>query len=562
MFRAVTRLFNRASVLRGSLLNVSEVGDDVELTPSDAVLSSVCEGDSFANVKVEKMRCTSSFIVIVLVMALVIPSFLVLHVVAESWHMNPSGRYWLIMGLGFYIVSAIRAVYEALSRQLYQLHFLRVEIRRSSAATVFEAVSASLAEQAELSGETCSWDVEVGQEHDSVTGAFSVIYRFWGTQPRGLHICVTEVGNAVPGQQLSLHVTYDPGTDIMCSRSGRMTSQATIVLSTRISSASALWAKALLSRWLQASYQKFTNPIQGVVKIFALQQSSTDWVPEWKLERVKPCKSVVGTGQSFYLERDILHRLLVDAKLWSGRSLRVYMLSGPPGVGKSEFILWLASQLALPVYRLSLSSRSLSDNLLAQLLSQTSIVDSKVLIQVDEVQETLNRWRDVASAGVDGVSAGGFCESIQGSTAMRCGVVVLSGTPEILHEDIQLILPAVYRRIHCTARLTWLALSDVGLYFKNFLCSFVSGASELEWNSYQVRFLREGPWAGDRQISIDMLQQYFMASITEASLRGIGKFIDDRSASFQVSRERHEEFFSLICDPEAATSFLDAYAFV
>ena len=62
MFRAVTRLFNRASVLRGSLLNVSEVGDDVELTPSDAVLSSVCEGDSFANVNVEKMRCTSSFI--------------------------------------------------------------------------------------------------------------------------------------------------------------------------------------------------------------------------------------------------------------------------------------------------------------------------------------------------------------------------------------------------------------------------------------------------------------------------------------------------------------------
>lgn len=47
MFRAVIRLFNRTSVLRGSLLNVSEVGDDVELTPSDAVLSSVCEGDSF-----------------------------------------------------------------------------------------------------------------------------------------------------------------------------------------------------------------------------------------------------------------------------------------------------------------------------------------------------------------------------------------------------------------------------------------------------------------------------------------------------------------------------------
>jgi len=142
----------------------------------------------------------------------------------------------------------------------------------------------------------------------------------------------------------------------------------------------------------------------------------------------------VGTGQSFYLERDTLQRLLVDAKLWSSRSLRVYMVSGPPGVGKSEFILWLASQLGLPIYRLSLSSSSLSDNLLAQLLSQTSISDSKVLVQVDEVQETLRRWKkDGAKDGViggrDGVSAGGFCESIQGSTAMRCGVVILRGRP-------------------------------------------------------------------------------------------------------------------------------------
>ena len=145
---------------------------------------------------------------------------------------------------------------------------------------------------------------------------------------------------------------------------------------------------------------------------------------------------------------------------------------------------------------------------------------------------------------------------------MRCGVVVLSGTPEILQEDIQLILPAVYRRIHCTARLTWLAWADVGLYFKNSLCSFVSGASEHEWDLFQGRFLREGPWAGDRQISIDMLQQYFMAQITEASVRGIGKFIDDGSASFQVSCERHEEFFSLICHRERATLFLDAYASV
>ena len=82
-------------------------------------------------------------------------------------------------------------------------------------------------------------------------------------------------------------------------------------------------------------------------------------------------------------------------------------------------------------------------------------------------------------------------------------------------------------------------------------CAARHRSSELEWNSYQVRFLREEPWAGDRPIFIDMLQQYFMASITEASLRGIGKFIDDRSASFQVpvSVMRNSSVLSAIARP-------------
>lgn len=100
----------------------------------------------------------------------------------------------------------------------------------------------------------------------------------------------------------------------------------------------------------------------------------------------------------------------------------------------------------------------------------------------------------------------------------------------------------------------------MGLYFKNFLRSFAPGVSEHEWLSLEARFLRDGPWAGARQISIDMLQQYFMAQITEASVRGIGKFTNETSASFQVPAERQDEFFSLICDRESATLFLDTYA--
>ena len=134
-----------------------------------------------------------------------------------------------------------------------------------------------------------------------------------------------------------------------------------------------------LQKWLQVSYMAWVKPIDGVVKVYALQQMNTDWTPESKLERIKPTKTPKGNDQSFYFESESLNTIFTDATLQSSLSLRVYMVSGPPGVGKSEFIILLASQVGLSIYRFSLSSSNLTDNLLAQLLSQSSLLCSQVV---------------------------------------------------------------------------------------------------------------------------------------------------------------------------------------
>ena len=240
------------------------------------------------------------------------------------------------------------------------------------------------------------------------------------------------------------------------------------------------------------------------------------------------------------------------------------MVSGPPGVGKSEFIVWLASQLGLSVYRVSLSSSSLSDNLFAQLLSQSSITDNAVLVQVDEFQETVKRWLAAAVTGecTGGVTPGGFCETIQGATAMRRGVVVVSGTSEISSADMQQKLPAVYRRIHCMAELSWLTKNDIRTYFRKFLLQFLPGVSEENWDMWQTRFVSISPWSADRHISIDMLQQYLMSRITDANVSGIVQNASGSAASqsFQVPTERQCDFFHLVCDSDKALEFLNAYA--
>ena len=363
---------------------------------------------------------------------------------------------------------------------------------------------------------------------------------------------------------LNLHVEYSPGTDVVCGRDSKLQSQAVLVLSTRTSKQRVRQDKKTLCQWLENCYRKWVMPIEGVVKIYALQHLSADWTPEWKLERVKPSKRANGEGQFFYLHRPSLQRILTDAKLWTGGALRIYMVSGPPGVGKSEFIVWLASQLGLSIYRVSLSSSSLSDNLFAQLLSQSSISDNAVLLQVDEFQETVKRWLTAADTRecIGGVTPGGFCETIQGATAMRRGVIIVSGTSEITSANLKQKLPAVYRRIHCTAELSWLTKDDIRTYFRKFLLQFLPCVSKEDWEMWQTKFVSVSPWSADRHISIDMLQQYLMSSITDANVSGIVQNASGSAASqsFQIPTERQCVFFDHVCDSTKALQFLNAYA--
>ena len=193
------------------------------------------------------------------------------------------------------------------------------------------------------------------------------------------------------------------------------------------------------------------KPPLDQVEIYGLQESSTDWIPEWRLERTKPLKSKNQDGPGFYLEREAFQGILKDALLWSQQSLRIYLVTGPPGVGKSEFTLWLAGQLKMPVYRLCLSSNRLSDDRLAQLLSHRALKYDAVLLQVDEFQQTLLRWERERKTGIADasgrVTAAGFCEILQGSSTVSRGVVVLSGTDEISSMCSTTKFHALYRRL-------------------------------------------------------------------------------------------------------------------
>ena len=119
-----------------------------------------------------------------------------------------------------------------------------------------------------------------------------------------------------------------------------------------------------------------------------------------------------------------------------------------------------------PFYRSSLNDGRLSDQPFAQLISPTSLRHDNAVIQVDEFQETLARWK----GGQDkGVSMGGFCEVLQGSNSLARGFIVLSGTQELARTRVDPTFAAVFRRISIAPTvLDWLSTEDLQNFFLPF----------------------------------------------------------------------------------------------
>ena len=108
---------------------------------------------------------------------------------------------------------------------------------------------------------------------------------------------------------------------------------------------------------------------------------------------------------------------------------------------------------------------------------------------------------------------------------MGRGIVVLSGTGEIIDERVKCQLSAVFRRIHREAHLSWMSKPDICRFFRQFLTRFVPACADAEWAHWEQAFMvDDGPWSS-RDITIDMLKQFLMHQITEASCSRLGDLV-------------------------------------
>ena len=487
---------------------------------------------------------------------------IVLKSLIDCFFSSPSQRGWVLLGLMYYIGATWNFAWQKLVVILGRIRYIRVVIKRTGGRALFEAVTKRLQSLAEKSeADFGSRDVEAFTQYDNTTGMHAVKLSFWGDQPRRFNFQLKlppGAGSHVDNKGLNVTVEYTRGEDVICGRDHHVEKDLSIVLWMRSSPDHAAEDKVLLQNWCQDCVVEAMAPPPDRVEVYGLQESSRDWVPEWQLERTRALKSSSQTGDGFYLEQKVFNEIIADARIWAKRSLRLYMVTGPPGVGKTEFTVWLAGSLRLPIYRLSLTMDSLTDARLAQMLSQTMMKHEAVVVQIDEFQEVLRRWDTIAPSGQGiSVTPGGFNEILQGSTTFAKGVIVLTGTADVASDPHRCTYPALFRRFQIQIKLPYLTLHDAKTFFCSFLLEFVNiSGGELEgWADQFCSCLEEH---GPKDINIDMLKQFLMRHITQAHAAG------RLSAALGIDRYtvkpgHTDEFLKLLVCGASMEQFFQAY---
>ena len=477
---------------------------------------------------------------------------------SDFFFTSPTQRGWVLLGLMYYIGSMWKDAWQRLVVVMQRNFYVRVVVSRMDSLLLFEAITQRLASLADAqASEFSTRDTEAFTEYDTATGVRAVKFNFWGTRPRRFSFRLQPAaGTQLPvGRNPVVTVDYVLEEDVICGRDSHVEHSRKLILWMWSSPGEVAQDKELLQSWCQECLGESLEPPPDRVEVYGLQESSSDWVPEWKLERTKARKSSSQAGDLFYLERSIFKELQADAQIWAKRSLRLYMVTGPPGVGKTEFTVWLAGTLRMPIYRLSLTMGSLTDARLAQLLSQNMMKHEAVVVQIDEFQEVLSRW-DREGPGI-AVTPGGFNEVLQGSTTLAKGVIVLTGTADVASAARRRAYPALFRRFQLQIQLGHLAMEDAARFFRSFLIEFVDN-SDGEWQEWELQFRSCVVKHGPEHVSIDMIKQLLMRRITAACAAG---YMESAAGvdKYRVKAACKQQVATLLMCGDSMQQFFKAY---
>ncbi|KAG0341852.1 hypothetical protein BG004_005875 [Podila humilis] len=289
----------------------------------------------------------------------------------------------------------------------------------------------------------------------------------------------------LPG--MGSHILYHKGYKVNVSRerpehaSGANSEQSQILASIQKKQSLTIstWGrdmrflKAILTDAMEESYKKK----DGKTTIYTSQPYDTYW----------SCSSTRAPRafHSVILAKGLKEELLEDITTFRNSSQwyhdrgvpyrRGYLLHGPPGTGKTSFIVALAGHLRMSVCIVNLGISGLNDQQLDQLLNNAP--RNSILLMEDVDAALIKRQAGRAQSGSNNVTLSGILNALDGITAQEGSVVFMTTN------HIRKLAPALIRPGRCDRKMLFDYADEHqirGMFLKFFLSRSSSGHAKNE----------------------------------------------------------------------------------
>ncbi|KAI8092164.1 P-loop containing nucleoside triphosphate hydrolase protein [Gilbertella persicaria] len=205
-------------------------------------------------------------------------------------------------------------------------------------------------------------------------------------------------------------------------------------------------SRKLLQDLVYEAQKKFIDRDKSRTVVFAADQYGA-----WRRTRSRPKRPL----STIVIPSNVKTKLVIDAQdfitseqWYSDRGIpyrRGYLLYGTPGSGKTSFVYSLAGELGLNIYVVNLSNKSLTDDTLNELVSDTP---SRCILLLEDIDAAFIQRTKGDTTSTNNITFSGLLNAIDGVAAQE-GRILCMTTNHIDRLDDALIRPGrIDVRIH------------------------------------------------------------------------------------------------------------------
>ncbi|PHZ08219.1 P-loop containing nucleoside triphosphate hydrolase protein [Rhizopus microsporus ATCC 52813] len=205
-------------------------------------------------------------------------------------------------------------------------------------------------------------------------------------------------------------------------------------------------SRELIQSLVYEAQKKFMDRDKSRTVVFAADQYGA-----WRRTRSRPKRPLSTVVIPDHVKTTLVddaQEFLVSEQWYSDRGIpyrRGYLLYGTPGSGKTSFVYSLAGELGLNIYVVNLSNKSLTDDTLGELVSDTP---SRCILLIEDVDAAFIQREKGEGTTANNITFSGLLNAIDGVAAQE-GRILCMTTNHLERLDQALIRPGrIDVRVH------------------------------------------------------------------------------------------------------------------